>query len=76
LAITGVSAQGPPQGNPQSFVVHVPNVMVAASGLPIKIGDETIGGVGLFVSLGATMRYAPRQTSTKPPSISSKRGGS
>jgi len=30
----------------------VPNVLVAASGLPIEIGDETIGGVGVFGSLG------------------------
>jgi len=68
-----VSAQARLKESPQSFVV--PNVLAAASGLPIKIGDGMIGGVGVSGSLGATMRYAPRQASTKPPSISSKRGG-
>ena len=51
LPISGVSAQARLKENPQSFVV--PNVLAAASRLPIKIGDEMIGGVGVSGSLGS-----------------------
>jgi len=32
--------------NPQYFAIHLNNVIAAQGALPIKVGDETIGGAG------------------------------
>ncbi len=53
--------------NPTMGLVHLSGVIAAQGALPIKVGDEVIGAVGVSGSPGATRtRSAPRPASTRP----------
>ena len=60
--------------NPTTGAVHLTGIIAAQGALPIKVGDEVIGAVGVSGAPAAKRtRLAPRPVSTKSPISSSDR---